>query len=153
MNAETETAAGGEAQPGLDEAQDRYLRLAAQFENYRRSAEREQARAVREERQRLLSELFGPLDDLERALSAQGDAELVVAGLRVAGSGLHSALERIGLRRIGDAGESFDPARHEAIGYAPGAEGTVANVLRYGWQLEDRVVRAALVQIGDGSQT
>jgi molecular chaperone GrpE len=137
---------------------DRYLALAqrtqADFENYRKRVARElegaQARGV----SRLATELVPALDNLERALEAARSApdadEQLIEGLRLVHQELLAALARAGVKRYGEAGEPFDPARHEAVAHQPvdGAQtGAVVEVYQPGYTLAGAVIRPARVLV------
>jgi molecular chaperone GrpE len=133
---------------------DEYLgdlkRLAADFENYRKRAAREQENLVARAHERLMTELLPVLDDLERALEAVGDHEeaKIEEGVRLVEQELRQALAREGLREI-EANGTFDPHVHEALLSQPsdGDEGAILDVIQKGYRLGDRVLRPARVVI------
>jgi molecular chaperone GrpE len=133
---------------------DEYLgdlqRLAADFENYRKRAARDQANLVARAHERLMTALLPVLDDLERALEAVGQHEeaKIEEGVRLVERELQQALAREGLREI-EANGSFDPHVHEALLTQPsdGDEGAILDVIQKGYQLGDRVLRPARVVI------
>jgi molecular chaperone GrpE len=136
---------------------DEYLadlqRLAAEFENYRKRAARDQERLIAHAHERLVRELLPVLDDLERTLEAAEEHEQValVDGVRLVEQSLRKALQREGLVEIETEGR-FDPHVHEALLAKPddGAEaGTVLEVVRRGYRLGDRVVRPARVIVAE----
>ncbi|MDT5251064.1 MAG: molecular chaperone GrpE, partial [Mycobacterium sp.] len=97
----------------LAETEDRYLRARADLDNYRKRAERDLERRVREQTDELLRSWLEVVDSVERALAlAPQDAE----GLGAVLEQMQANLARHGLRRIGEVGEQFDPQRHDAIG-------------------------------------
>lgn len=139
-----------EAQPALD---DSYLRLAADFDNYRKRVAREQADLSRRANERLLNELLPVIDDLERALEAAAAHEeaTLEEGVRLVHRSLSGLLERHGLSEI-EADGPFDPHVHEALLTQPaeGAEqGSVVQVLQKGYRLGDRVLRPARVIVAE----
>ena len=139
-----------EAQPALD---DSYLRLAADFDNYRKRVAREQADLSRRANERLLNELLPVIDDLERALEAAAAHEeaTLEEGVRLVHRSLSGLLERHGLSEI-EADGPFDPHVHEALltRAAEGAEqGSVVQVLQKGYRLGDRVLRPARVIVAE----
>ncbi len=133
---------------------DSYLRLAADFDNYRKRVAREHAELSARANERLVNELLPVLDDLERALEATaernhtGDWEAKLEeGVQLVHRSLASLLERHGLTEIGTEG-AFDPHVHEALlaQSAEGAEeGSVLQVLQKGYKLGDKVLRPARV--------
>ena len=136
---------------------DEYLgdlqRLAADFDNYRKRALRDQEALVARAHERLVKELLPILDDLERALDAADihDEATVVEGVRLVQRSLLSSLEREGLAEI-EAGGAFDPHVHEALLTQPGegAEpGSVLQVVQKGYRLGDKVLRPARVVVAE----
>jgi len=139
-----------EAQQPEQEADDRLLRLAADFENYKKRAARERAEYVALANERLIGELIPILDDLERALGAaeQHQEAQLDEGVRLVHRSLAGLLERHGLRPIETEGR-FDPHVHEALLSQPSEaeEGSVIDVVQKGYKLGDRVVRPARVVV------
>ncbi|HZO50097.1 MAG TPA: nucleotide exchange factor GrpE [Gaiellaceae bacterium] len=136
---------------------DEYLRdlqrLAADFDNYRKRALRDQEALVARAHERLVKELLPVLDDLERALDAAEvhDEKSVVEGVRLVQQALRAALEKEGLAEI-EADGAFDPHVHEALLAQPGegAEpGSVLQVVQKGYRLGDRVLRPARVVVAE----
>jgi molecular chaperone GrpE len=138
-----------EAAPVVEE-DDRLLRLAADFENYKKRAARERAEYVTHANERLVKELLPILDDLERALDAVGEHQeaTVEEGVRLVHRSLASLLERNGVKQIDTVGK-FDPHVHEALLSQPSdaEEGSVIDVVQKGYTIGDRVVRPARVVI------
>lgn len=136
-----------------DEYLDDLRRVAADFDNYRKRALRDQEALVARAGERLVKELLPVLDDLERALEAAAaheEAELE-EGVRLVHRALAGALAREGLQEI-EADGRFDPHVHEALLSQPaeGAEaGAVLAVLQKGYRLGDRVLRPARVVIAE----
>jgi molecular chaperone GrpE len=141
--------------PGLspDEApadDDRFLRLAADFDNYKKRVARERNELVTLANERLVKELLPILDDLERALVAAAEHEeaRLEEGVRLVHRSLESLLERNGVKEI-DTDGVFDPNVHEALLAQPSEadEGMVIDVVQKGYTLGDRVVRPARVVV------
>ena len=140
-------------QEQVQEADDRLLRLAADFDNYKKRAARERAEYVALANERLLKELLPILDDLERALNAAEDHEeaQLEEGVRLVHRSLASLLERQGVKEIATDGK-FDPHVHEALLAQPSDEaeqGDVLDVIQKGYTLGDRVVRPARVIVAE----
>jgi molecular chaperone GrpE len=130
-----------------------YLRLAADFDNYRKRVAREHADLTRRANERLLNELLPVLDDLERALEAAAEHEeaKLEEGVRLVHRSLLGLIERHGLSEIDTEG-AFDPHVHEALLAQPreGAEeGSVLQVLQKGYRLGDKVLRPARVIVAE----
>ena len=141
----------------LEAERDEYLtdlkRVAADFENYRKRAARDQESLVARAHERLVKELLPIMDDLERALNAAEvhDDATVVEGVRLVQRALQSALEREGLAEIETDGP-FDPHVHEALLAQPAEDaesGSVLQVLQKGYRLGDVVVRPARVIVAE----
>jgi molecular chaperone GrpE len=135
------------------EVDDRLLRLAADFENYKKRAARERQEYVSFANERLLKELLPVLDDLERALnSAERHEEAQLEeGVRLVHRSLASLLERQGVQEISTEGK-FDPHVHEALLAQPSEEaehGDVLDVIQKGYKIGDRVVRPARVIVAE----
>jgi molecular chaperone GrpE len=138
-----------EPQPG-QEVDDRLLRLAADFENYKKRAARERSEYIALANERLIAELIPILDDLERALAAaeQHQEAQLEEGVALVHRSLASLLERHGVQPIETEGK-FDPHVHEALLSQPSEaeEGSVIDVVQKGYKLGDRVVRPARVVV------
>ena len=132
---------------------DSYLRLAADFDNYRKRMAREHAELSQRANERLLNELLPVLDDLERALEAAAEHEeaKLEEGVRLVHRSLLGLVERHGLTEIDTEG-AFDPHVHEALLAQPGEgaeEGSVLQVLQKGYRLGDKVIRPARVIVAE----
>ena len=145
-----EEPAAEESAPAPDES---YLRLAADFDNYRKRVAREQVELTRRANERLLNELLPVLDDLERALEAAAEHEeaKLEEGVRLVHRSLLDVLRKEGVEEI-ETGGAFDPHVHEALLAQPGegaAEGSVLQVLQKGYRLGDKVLRPARVIVAE----
>jgi molecular chaperone GrpE len=128
-----------------DEYLDSMRRMKAEMENSRKRQERERARTVQLASENLVRELLPVVDNLERALEAEGD---IHEGVRATRDQLLAALEREGLVPLVSDGESFDPAVHEAVMGQPSdehEEDTVIQTLERGYVLNGRPIRPAKV--------
>jgi len=146
---ETEAQNAEERQPE-PETDDRLLRLAADFENYKKRAARERQEYVQLANERLIAELIPILDDLERALAAAEEHQeaQLEEGVRLVHQSLAGLLQRHGITPIETDGK-FDPHVHEALLSQPSEaeEGSVIDVVQKGYKLGDRVVRPARVVV------
>ena len=159
QNDETEVSeeespdAVGALQAERDELFDRLQRVAADFDNFRKRAAREQADTVARANERLVKELLPVLDDLGRALEAAAEHEeaKLEEGVRLVHRSLVSLLEREGLATIETDGR-FDPHVHEALLSQPSEqeEGSILQVIQPGYRLGDRVLRPARVVVSAG---
>jgi molecular chaperone GrpE len=132
-----------------------WQRSAADFINYKRRVEQERGENARLASAALVINLLPVYDDLERAANSV-DAALAglnwVQGVIAIQRKFAHLLEAMNVSEIPATGEQFDPARHEAVGRQPGAEGQVLHVVQKGYLLGDRVIRPAMVIVGDGSE-
>jgi molecular chaperone GrpE len=134
-----------------DEFRDLALRAKADFENYRKRADRKVAESRGAAIAGVVRELLPVVDNLDRALESAGDSDdAFTQGIRLVHADLHGMLDRLGLTAIDPVGESFDPNLHEAIAQAPiegVASNTIAEVAQKGFMLGDVVVRPARVVV------
>lgn len=134
------------------EVDDRLLRLAADFENYKKRAARERDEYVTFANERLIKELLPVLDDLERALQAATEHEeaQLEEGVELVHRSLASLLARNGVKEISTEGK-FDPHVHEALlsQRSDAEEGSVIDVVQKGYTIGDRVVRPARVIVSE----
>jgi molecular chaperone GrpE len=141
-----------------DEHRDRYLRTAAELDNFRKRSARELDAARKFGAERLAQAILPVRDSLEAGLAAaeKTGQTALLEGQRATLRLLDEALTAAGIREINPVGESFDPNRHEALSLVPAAQGTAPNtvleVVQKGYELNERLLRAAkvLVARGDG---
>ena len=141
-----------ELEAALAESKDKYLRLAADFDNYKKRSRQEHLETIQHASADLIARLLPGLDDLQKALDHKPDGIDVAwaRGLELSVRKLEEALHAHGLEVIEAIGKPFDPAVHEAIGHEESAEhpeDTVVRELRRGYRIRDRVVRPALVKV------
>lgn len=137
----------------LQQAQDRLLRLQADFENFRRRASKERLEVTQYGHQNLVKDLLGTVDNLERAIghareSGGGDLESLLQGVELVHRELLAALGKHGVVLIDAVGKPFDPAVHEAMAQAPDGSvepNTIIEELQTGYQLRDRLLRPSRV--------
>ena len=143
----------GALQAERDELFDRLQRLAAEFDNFRKRAAREQGEVIARANERLVKELLPVLDDLGRALDAAEEHQeaQLEGGVRLVHRSLASLLEREGLAEI-ETGGTFDPHVHEALLAQPSEleEGAILEVIQKGYRLGERVLRPARVVVSAG---
>jgi molecular chaperone GrpE len=136
----------------LAEIKDRYLRLYAEFENYRKRVQREKEDLIKCSNEDLLSQILPAIDNLEMALqhSANGPSKGLVKGVEITLRELLRVLEKFGLIPISAIGKPFDPSVHHAMSVVekPDAEdNTVMDEFRKGYMLGNRVLRPSLVSV------
>jgi molecular chaperone GrpE len=144
---------GGEIQEDLQLLQEKYLRLAAEFENYKRRAQRDQSDAIRFGNESLLKNLLPVIDNLERAIQCAKDAGTkgpLLEGVELTHKQFLETVSKVGVRQISSKGNSFDPAVHQAVVQVDSdntAPNTVVDEFQKGYFLHDRVLRPAMVSV------
>ena len=135
---------------------DKYVRLNADFDNFKKRAARERQEAIRYANEGLLERLIPIIDNFEMALQAAnnaqggGTADALKTGVNMIASQLKSALNEAGLEEIDAAGQTFNPNLHEAVSQQESKdvpEGQVLQQLRKGYKLRDRLIRPATVVV------
>lgn len=152
--AETEKAEEVESlKKEAEELKDKYLRLYADFENYKRVSAKEKQELVKYSIEEIIKEILSVVDHLELALEHSSDDEASKAlkeGVEMTLKELKTTLEKFGLTCIDTLGKPFDPSVHHAmsqIASDESEENTVIAEFRKGYMLNDRVLRAALVGV------
>lgn len=142
-------AARSEAASYLDDLR----RVAADFDNYRKRAQREMSANIERASQRVIAALLPVIDSLELAIAheAQSDSEeKLLGGVRTTYGQLLDVLGKEGLEPVASVGEPFDPEVHEAVSSTgTGHELVVTSEMRRGYRLHDRLIRPAMVIVGD----
>jgi molecular chaperone GrpE len=130
-----------------------WQRAAADYQNFKRRVEQDRSEAARFANASLIINMLPMLDDLERALKSV-DAHVAsltwVDGIRLIYRKFQALLEMAGVEEIEADGQIFDPAQHEAVSQAPGEDNKVVSVVQKGYRLGDRVIRPAMVVVGQG---
>jgi len=141
----------GKLRREIADLRDRSMRTLADFDNFRKRSERERQEAKRYALLDPLRDVLTVVDNLERALSAEGSAEDLKRGVEMTLKGLRDLLRRYGVSEVKAAGAAFDPAIHEAVlrQEDPAVEApTVVEELQRGYMLHDRLLRPAMVKVG-----
>lgn len=134
-----------------DQLQQQYVRLLADFENYKRRSRQELAAAGQQSQELLVLSLLPVLDNLERALGAGGDScDSLRAGMHMISRQLLDTLKQSGLEAIAAAGLPFDPEYHEAVARVgdTGDQPAVTKELRRGYTFRGKVIRPSMVEVG-----
>ncbi len=141
-----------EARAQAQENYDKFVRLYAEFDNYRKRVAREKAELIRYGNEELLRELLPVVDNLERALEhAKRDPsnpQAILEGVELILEQVKGLLKRFGVEPIAAIGERFDPLRHEAVGEEEREDvepGEVVQEVLKGYMLNDRLLRPAKV--------
>lgn len=133
-----------------DQYYDLLLRRSADFENYRRRAERERQELIEFAGMEAVRELLPILDDFERALRVETADREYAKGVELIYQRLLEALKKLGLEPMSAQGEKFDPYRHEAVEMTPSEEyedHTVIEEYRRGYNFRGRLLRPAMVKV------
>lgn len=147
-----------------NELKDRLLRTAAEFENWKKRARKEQLDSESRAREMVIRDMLEVVDSLERALTAHAqssgngsvDAAAVLKGVTLVLRVLQQKLERYEVRPFESEGQPFDPRLHEAISRVESGDvpaGSVANELQKGYRISDRLLRPARVSVSTGPNT
>ncbi len=160
---DTAAAASGESASSPDAAsleaecealRDRYLRLAAEYENYRKRTDRERSELQDRAQAQLVKRILDPLDDLQRVAHFATDTatvESLLEGVQLVERNLLRALEGAGLEMVEAHGQAFDPAHHEALMTSPTEheheDESVGDVFQKGYRFRGELLRPARVTV------
>ena len=143
-----------EAQQMVNEERDRYLRLAAEFDNYRKRTLKEKAELIKNGGEKTLTAILPVLDDFERALKnmeASDESKAMKEGVELIFNKFQKVLGQEGLQKIETEGQAFDVDYHEAIALIPAPsedlKGKILDCVQTGYMLNDKVIRHAKVAV------
>ena len=135
---------------------DKYIRLQAEFDNYRKRTLKEKMDLVASGGEDVIKSLLGVMDDLDRALNAvrtATDVDALRAGVEMIDAKFHEVLRNKGVEEIEAVGKEFDVDLHEAVAKIPApdadSKGKIIDVVQKGYKLKDKVVRYAKVVVGE----
>ena len=144
-----------EAEEKLKEQEDKYLRLRAEFENFRKRTIKEKAELIINGAEKTVQAVLPVVDDMERAVAnaqKSDDVEALREGMDLIYKKLMKALEGLGVKPIEAVGKDFDVDYHEAIAMVPGMgdenKGKVIDCVQTGYTINDKVIRHAKVAVG-----
>ena len=149
----TKPAADNELQEKYDKLNQQYIRLAADFDNYRKRQEQEREALLKYGTENALKKMIEVLDNFERgekALEKVDDCQQVKDSFNLLHKQVMDTLTKLGLEPIETAGQEFDPNFHEAVMQTPTSEhpeNTIINELQKGYKMGDKVLRASLVNV------
>ena len=142
-------------QAELDEQKDKYIRLFAEFDNYKRRSAKERVELIQTAGKEVITSLLDVLDDSERAekqLQTSNDLEQIKKGIELVFGKLRSTLQAKGLKAMESINTSFDVEKHEAITEIPAPAETlkdkVVDEVQKGYYLNDKIIRFAKVVVG-----
>jgi molecular chaperone GrpE len=153
---EESMARGRTTQQRLTEEHERLLRTAAEFENFKRRAQKEKDDARKFGNESLLKDFLPVADNLDRAIEHAGgaDPKHIIEGVKLVQKLLESTLARYGVAGFSAVGQPFDPNVHEALMQleSDAAPGTVVQEMAKGYKLHDRLIRPAAVVVARPKQ-
>ena len=136
----------------LAEAADKYLRLAAEYDNYRKRTAKEKEGIWTEAKAQTVAAFLPVYDNLERALKQDTADEAYKKGVELTMKGLQDALTGLGVEVIPALGETFDPNRHSAVMHCEdeeAGENTIVEVFQQGFLCGEKVIRFAMVKVAN----
>ena len=136
----------------LAEAADKYLRLAAEYDNYRKRTAKEKEGIWTEAKAQTVAAFLPVYDNLERALKQDTADEAYKKGVELTMKGLQDALTGLGVEVIPALGETFDPNRHSAVMHTDdpeAGENTIVEVFQQGFICGEKVIRFAMVKVAN----
>ena len=143
-----------EAQQMVEEQKDKYLRLSAEFDNYRKRTLKEKAELIKNGGEKTLTAILPVLDDFERALKnmeASEETKAMKEGVELIFSKFQKILGQEGLQKIETEGQAFDTDYHEAIALIPAPsedlKGKILDCVQTGYMLNEKVIRHAKVAV------
>ena len=144
-----------EAEAKIAELQDRYLRQAAEFDNYRKRTMKEKADLIKSAAEKVIVAELPIVDDMDRALDNMEkgmDADACIEGFKLIAQKFKNTLTQQGLEKIETEGQDFDTDYHEAIALIPAPseelKGKILDCVQAGYKLGDKVIRHAKVAVG-----
>lgn len=137
----------------LKEQKEKYLRLYAEFDNFKRRTAKERIELIQTAGREVIQSLLEVMDDMERAekqINGTEDVQAIREGLKLVFHKLRNTLTAKGLKEMDSLGKAFDPDMHEAITEIPmpGQEGRVIDQVEKGYYLNDKIIRFAKVVVG-----
>lgn len=153
---ETAETAEETTEPAADPEEEawsaKYVRLMADFQNYKKRVEKEKSDIYAYANEKLVTELLTVIDNFERALAHESADESFVEGMRMIFKQLSGVLEKAGLEEINALGEDFNPNYHNAVMMEDNdayESGKVTNVMQKGYMLNKKVIRPAMVMVNN----
>ena len=136
----------------MDEKEEQYLRLAAEYDNFRKRSQKEKEGLYQGAKSDAVAAFLPVYDNLDRALKQETADEAYKKGVEMTMAGLKEILSKLGVEEIPALGETFDPALHNAVMHVEdesAGENTVVDVFQAGFRLGDKVIRFAMVKVAN----
>ena len=137
----------------VNKLNDKYLRSAAEFDNYKRRAQRDQSDGIRFANEKIFKDLLPIIDNLDRAIQCGSEQTInggLLEGVELTYKQFLETLTKFGVRQISSVGEIFDPAMHQAVAQVESENAnpnTVVEELQKGYFLHERILRPAMVTV------
>ena len=131
---------------------DQYLRLAAEYDNFRKRSRKEKEDLYRDVKSETVGKFLPVFDDLERALAGETEDEAYKKGVELIMTELRKIMTGLGVEEFGEVGDSFDPNAHNAVMHIENeelGENVIAQVFQKGFRIGDKVIRHAVVQVAN----
>ena len=147
-----ENEALAEARRQLEQEHDSYLRLAAEYDNFRKRSQRERDELYTLVRAETVEKFLPVYDNLERAMTQPTQDEAYKKGVEMTMIGLQQVLEKLGVRIFGEKGETFDPQCHNAVMHTEDeslGENVIAEVFQRGFAVGEKIIRFAVVKVAN----
>jgi len=141
-----------QAQASLAASEDKYLRLLAEYDNFRKRSQKEKDELYTVIRAETVSKFLPVYDNLERALNQPTADDAYKKGVEMTMGGLIEVMEKLGVTAFGDVGDPFDPNMHNAVMHCEDealGENVLAEVFQKGFRLGEKVVRFAMVRVAN----
>jgi molecular chaperone GrpE len=140
----------------LAEMKDKYIRAAAEFENFRKRNVTEKSNWIKNANERIVLELCDVVDNFERALhpEAEKNQESFEKGIGLIFQQLNNLLKKEGVKKLETLGEEFDPNFHDALAHIPSEleENMIAAVIQNGYEMNDKIIRPVRVAVSNGEK-
>ena len=149
---EEQPGPAAEAQAALKAKEDQFLRLAAEYDNFRKRSQKEKTEAYANAKADAVLAFLPVYDNLKRALEAPCADEAYVKGVQMTMNQLKAVLEKLGVTEIEALGQTFDPNLHNAVMHIEDetvGENTIVEVFETGFRLGEKVVRFAMVKVAN----
>ena len=131
---------------------DQYLRLAAEYDNFRKRSRKEKEALYTDVKAETVAKFLPVFDDLERALANETEDEAYKKGVELIMTELRKIMTGLGAEEFGEAGEAFDPSAHNAVMHVENqelGENVIAQVFQKGFRIGEKVIRHAVVQVAN----
>ena len=131
---------------------DQYLRLAAEYDNFRKRSRKEKEALYTDVKAETVAKFLPVFDDLERALANETADEAYKKGVELTMAGLRKVMTGLGVEEFGETGDPFDPNAHNAVMHVENeelGENVIAQVFQKGFRIGEKVIRHAVVQVAN----